>query len=161
MTISFVQASKFTLLTVTYSPVGLYLARFTTIKSSKPLPERKGIKFAAILLHPHTSGEFLQPLTLQSSLHSFTGTIFGLVKESHPSIRYHLPWHVSHEGQSALILSLKIRTQVEIKLLGHSPTKDRDRFQAASADVDTTLSIVNPTHASFSCKPLGLASCFY
>lgn len=55
VTISFVQASKFTLLTVTYSPVGLYLARFTTIKSSKPLPEREGIKASAILLENSSS----------------------------------------------------------------------------------------------------------
>lgn len=41
VTISLEQASRLTLRTVTYSPVGLYLARFTVIRSSNPLPKRK------------------------------------------------------------------------------------------------------------------------
>lgn len=41
VTISLEQASRLILRTVTYSPVGLYLAKFTVIKSSNPLPERK------------------------------------------------------------------------------------------------------------------------
>ena len=41
VTISLEQASRLILRTVTYSPVGLYLARFTVIRSSNPLPKRK------------------------------------------------------------------------------------------------------------------------
>lgn len=41
VTISLEQASRLILRTVTYSPVGLYLAKFTVIKSSNPLPKRK------------------------------------------------------------------------------------------------------------------------
>lgn len=41
VTISLEQASRLTLRTVTYSPVGLYLARFTVIRSSNPLPKRE------------------------------------------------------------------------------------------------------------------------
>lgn len=94
VTISFVQASKFTLLTVTYSPVGLYLARFTTIKSSKPLPERESMKASVMLLE--ALRELLLPLTLQLSLPSLIETTFDLVKKNNCSIRPHLPWHVSH-----------------------------------------------------------------
>jgi len=65
VTISLVQASRLTLLTVTYSPEGLYLARFTTIKSSKPLPEIKGIQDSVILLEAHSSKELLQSLALK------------------------------------------------------------------------------------------------
>lgn len=41
VTISLEQASRLILRTVTYSPTGLYLARFTVIRSSNPLPKRK------------------------------------------------------------------------------------------------------------------------
>lgn len=41
VTISLEQASRLILRTVTYSPVGLYLARFTVIRSSNPFPKIK------------------------------------------------------------------------------------------------------------------------
>lgn len=129
VTISFVQASKFTLLTVTYSPVGLYLARFTTIKSSKPLPERQSTEASVTLLEAlRGTAPAPDPSIIFTHWNYFWLCKKTVIVPSGTTFLACIPLRGILLA-SRIILSFKFRTEAKTVIRGI-----KDRFQAASAD---------------------------